>query len=68
MFESYEIKPYTQAGRIPTDRADNRYPLEMVLPVVGMNVTVMRGMPAGTPLWRSSWTAWKRAGEEGNPV
>lgn len=37
MFESYEIKPYTQVGRIPTDRTENRYPLEMVLPVVGMN-------------------------------
>lgn len=37
MLESYEIKPYTQVGKIPMDRTDNVYPLEMVLPVVGMN-------------------------------
>lgn len=37
MLESYEIKPYTQIGRIPADRTDICYPLEMVLPVVGMN-------------------------------
>ena len=37
MIESYEIKPYTQAGKIPANRINNLYPLEMVLPVVGMN-------------------------------
>lgn len=37
MLESYEIKPYTQVGKIPADRTNNLYPLEMVLPVVGMN-------------------------------
>mgnify|MGYP000466077095 CR=1 FL=1 len=37
MFESYEIKPYTQLGKIPKDRTDNLYPLAMVLPVLGMN-------------------------------
>ena len=37
MLESYEIKPYTQVATIPRDRTSNLYPLEMVLPVVGMN-------------------------------
>ena len=37
MLESYEIKPYTQLGIIPNDRTDNLYPLDMVLPVLGMN-------------------------------
>ena len=35
--ESYDIKPYTQMGTIPKDRTNNQYPLEMVLPVLGMN-------------------------------
>lgn len=37
MLDSYEIKPYTQMGTIPNDRMDREYPLEMVLPVLGMN-------------------------------
>ena len=37
MLDSYEIKPYTQMGTIAKDRTDNLYPLEMVLPVLGMN-------------------------------
>ena len=37
MLDSYEIKPYTQMGTIPNDRTDREYPLEMVLPVLGMN-------------------------------
>ncbi len=37
MLESYEIKPYTEVSSIPFDRTDNLYPIEMVLPVVGMN-------------------------------
>lgn len=37
MLDSYEIKPYTQVATIPMDRTSNLYPLDMVLPVVGMN-------------------------------
>lgn len=37
MLDSYEIKPYTQMGTIAKDRTDNLYPLEMILPVLGMN-------------------------------
>ena len=37
MIDSYEIKPYTAIASIPSDRTEKRYPLNIVLPVVGMN-------------------------------
>lgn len=37
MIDSYEIKPYTAIGSIPSDRTGEKYPLNMVLPVLGMN-------------------------------
>lgn len=37
MLESYEIKPYTEVATLPIDRTDMVYPLDMVLPVVGMS-------------------------------
>ena len=37
MLDSYEIKPYTEVAKIPADRTENLYPLELVLPVLGMN-------------------------------
>lgn len=37
MLESYEIKPYSEVATIPADRTENRYPLDMVLPVLGMS-------------------------------
>lgn len=37
MIDSYEIKPYTAIGSIPSDRTEERYPLDIVLPVLGMN-------------------------------
>lgn len=37
MIDSYEIKPYTTVGSIPLDRTEQKYPLDIVLPVLGMN-------------------------------
>ena len=37
MLDAYEIKPYSEVATIPSDRTDNLYPIEMVLPVVGMS-------------------------------
>lgn len=37
MIDSYEIKPCSELASIPTDRTDNSYPIEMVLPVLGMS-------------------------------
>lgn len=37
MLDSYEIKPYSEVATIPADRTENRYPLDMVLPVLGMS-------------------------------
>ena len=37
MLDSYEIMPYSEVATIPADRTENRYPLEMVLPVLGMS-------------------------------
>lgn len=37
MFDSYEIKPNTEISSMTSDRTEKKYPLYMVLPVVGMN-------------------------------
>lgn len=37
MLDSYEIKPYSEIATISGDRTENRYPLNMVLPVLGMS-------------------------------
>ena len=37
MLDFYEIKPYTQIGTVPNDRTNILYPIEIVLPVIGMS-------------------------------
>ena len=37
MLESYEIKPYSEVATIPNDRTEKKFPLDMVLPVLGMS-------------------------------
>lgn len=37
VIESFEIKPYTAVGTIQKDIENQEYPIEMVLPVLGMN-------------------------------
>lgn len=37
MIDSYDIKPYTAVGTVTSDRTTQKYPLAVVLPVLGMN-------------------------------